>query len=1526
MINILHVDDEEAEHLLLRHNLKQISGDLNLLWVSSGKEALEKLESGNFHCLICDYQMPEMDGLELLTNLKSINREIPFIFRTGQGSEQLAAQALRAGASDYYTKGEGFAHYERFYNSIIQHVNAFHQRKKATEAERKIREHEKLLAETQKIARMGSYSLDAKSGIWQSSEVLDEIFGLDEKQVRDTRTWINILHPEDKDEVSDYLLNYVLGGKQPFEKTYRVINQKNKQTRWVKGIGNLTFDESGNVLSMLGTIQDITEEKSAKYELKQTQINLENIFNSSTPICITSKDFEILRANDAYKNIFGDIEKISNGKKCFETRNGDLCHTDRCPVTTILQGADIAFEERKIADKDGNVLWYIASAKPIYDDNKNIVGIIENYQDITKLKQTQFALENSEQRFRAFFEQAPLSYQSLDSEGNFLDVNQTFLETLGYRAEEIIGKSFGNILASEYKQKFRENFPKFKASGAAHNIPFELIKKDGSHILVEVEGRVSYDSEGNFLQTHCIFQDVSSRNKAEESLVDNNLELENIFQTSSPICITDLKCNVVKANSAYQRIFGNITTNNQCKCCPDDCKTPDRPIDQIINGAKIVQHEFQQIDRKGNLRWFSTTSRPYYNQNGTLIGVVENLEEITARIKAEEQLKAREKRFRSYIENSPAAILVVDKNGKYIDANPSAYSLTGYTKKELMHLSIADLSKVDIPEKGLTRTFAELMEKGRISTPMTLIRKDGSQVNVHLDAVKLEGDRYIGFFRDISQEVIAQEALERSEFRFRELFENISSGVAVLRTEDNGESFYIVNMNQTGLKYDNLKKEDIINKKIGDVFPKMKGYGLHEIFTSVYQTGNAQHFPVTLIENNKLISYIENYVYKLPSGEIVAIYTDRTELKAYEKELQHQKFVTEKAQQLGLIGTWQLELSTNHFNWSEETYRILGVATTREPSFRLLEAKIHPQDRDLVFEKWEAALQGSPFDIEHRLLINGDVKWVRQKAEINLDPDGDVTEAIGFMQEITSTKRTELVQQALLRLIDFSVSSDINKLLQKFLDEAEILTDSNVGFFHFVENGREEVSLQTWSTNTLNNMCKAEGEGKHYPIEKAGVWVDCVRQKKPVIHNDYQNLSGKKGLPEGHAEVIRELVVPVFRNDDIVAILGVGNKKTYYTEEDVKIIQRLADSAWEIVIRKKAEIALAQSQQNLEEAQRITSLGSWELDVETGKVLWSDEMYRLFEMEKVTPHLGMIKKRIHPDDHALINQIVESDDSSVFHYRIILPSGKLRHIQSIRKAVHDSSGKLIKMKGTCQDITIRKEAELKTIRANEKLEAANKELEAFSYSVSHDLKSPVRQLASFVNLLQNIASDKLTGEELEILQNIGDSGRKMMTMIEELLKLSRLQKVQLNKEKIDLVEFVNDNLKNLKKLNPERKLNVISPPSLEVEADLKLVSILMQNLIENAWKYSKIREETIIEIGSIQKDGENICFIRDNGVGFNPANSHRLFIPFQRLHSSEVFEGTGIGLATVQRIVNCHGGKIWAESEPDQGATFYFTL
>jgi PAS domain S-box-containing protein len=243
-----------------------------------------------------------------------------------------------------------------------------------------------------------------------------------------------------------------------------------------------------------------------------------------------------------------------------------------------------------------------------------------------------------------------------------------------------------------------------------------------------------------------------------------------------------------------------------------------------------------------------------------------------------------------------------------------------------------------------------------------------------------------------------------------------------------------------------------------------------------------------------------------------------------------------------------------------------------------------------------------------------------------------------------------------------------------------------------------------------------------------------------------------------------------------------------------------------------------------------------------------------------------------------------------------------------------------------RDITARKQTEEALQKYTRNLEEANRELESFSYSVSHDLRAPLRGIDGFSAALMEDYADKLDEQANDFLTRIRQSSQLMGRLIDDMLTLSRISRAEMHPDKVDLSEMVLSITEELKRSQPKRAAEFIIAPDITACGDRALVDALLRNLLENAWKYTSKCPQTRIEFGLIQDDSGPVYFIRDNGVGFDMKYSDKLFKPFSRLHSQEEYPGTGIGLANVLRIVRRHGGRVWAESEEGKGAEFYFTL
>jgi light-regulated signal transduction histidine kinase (bacteriophytochrome) len=253
------------------------------------------------------------------------------------------------------------------------------------------------------------------------------------------------------------------------------------------------------------------------------------------------------------------------------------------------------------------------------------------------------------------------------------------------------------------------------------------------------------------------------------------------------------------------------------------------------------------------------------------------------------------------------------------------------------------------------------------------------------------------------------------------------------------------------------------------------------------------------------------------------------------------------------------------------------------------------------------------------------------------------------------------------------------------------------------------------------------------------------------------------------------------------------------------------------------------------------------------------------------------------------------------------------------------------------DLTLLKQAEKQMKRLNEELdrrvkertaqlETAISELKAFSYSVSHDLRAPLRAMDGFSSKMLEAYCDNLDKKGVHYLERIRAAAQRMGTMIDDLLRLSRIERAEVTCELVDMTSMAREIAEELRSTDESRQAEFVIEDDLAANADKGLLRCALENLMGNAWKFSKKCQHARIEVASQRKGKNTVYFVRDNGVGFDMKHSGNLFVPFHRLHTQNEFEGSGVGLATAYRIIKRHGGEIWAESSPEQGATFYFTV
>jgi two-component system sensor histidine kinase/response regulator len=555
-----------------------------------------------------------------------------------------------------------------------------------------------------------------------------------------------------------------------------------------------------------------------------------------------------------------------------------------------------------------------------------------------------------------------------------------------------------------------------------------------------------------------------------------------------------------------------------------------------------------------------------------------------------------------------------------------------------------------------------------------------------------------------------------------------------------------------------------------------------------------------------------------------------------------------------------------------------------------------------------------------------------------LDEKGEYLGAIAVITDISKRKlmedairHNEARLESLLKISQYQATSN-QDLLDFALNEAIVLTKSKIGYIYRYDDTKKEFTLDTWSQGVMEE-CSISEKQTVYQLEKTGIWGEAVRQARPIIVNDFHAQNPlKKGYPEGHSKLNSFLTVPVFIQSRIVGVVGVANNETGYTDDDSRQLTLLMNSAWTILERKSMEERLRVSEKQYRNLFESMDEGFALCEMiydEAGKPIDFRyiEVNPAFARVAGLPPERVIGRRvkevipgIEPFWIETYGRIVESGRSE----RIDNPVAELgKHFELY--AWRSPSGPN-RFAVVFNDVTERMHAEkLLRIQAEE-LAFANKELEAFGFSVSHDLRSPLHSIGVCCAVISKDPETVMGKNSKVAFGHILQTTQRMSEVITDLLALSRITRQEIRREPANLSDMVHGFYSELKSFAPDRSIEFVIEPDCIARADSGLVRILIENLVRNAWKYTAKTSKAHIEFGARKGEGQTFFFIKDNGVGFDMNDADKLFRPFHRLHSDKDFKGTGIGLAIVKRIVDKHHGLIRAEAEKDKGATFYFRL
>ncbi|MBN1375399.1 MAG: PAS domain S-box protein, partial [Dehalococcoidia bacterium] len=884
-------------------------------------------------------------------------------------------------------------------------------------------------------------------------------------------------------------------------------------------------------------------------------------------------------------------------------------------------------------------------------------------------------------------------------------------------------------------------------------------------------------------------------------------------------------------------------------------------------------------------------------------GLEQQVEERTA------DLRESEEKYRLLAENVDDVVWTAGADMRFTYLSPSIFKLRGFTPEEVCR---QELDQVLTPE-SVQRIMHELelaaedLAKGRaasLTVEAEQYCKDGSTVwTESLIRPLYDSSRkhtgYAGVTRDISKRRQAEQELKETEARYRELFDNMASGVAVYEATPDGEDFIIRDFNRSAEIMEKVRKEDILGRSVLEVFPGVVKFGLLDVFRRVWLTGTSESCTTSLYKDSRTASWRENYVYKLPSGEIVAIYDDVTEQRKAEEKLAVSEAKYRSLVETGGAGIATIDLNGTITFVNKVICEALGYSDDNLIGRNFTDF-LHQDDSPKVMEIFMSGISDPDYKpkLEFRLLHrDGHSIWF-YTAPTLATVAGEVTGASAILVDVTERKKAEeeLAQseEKFRNVFDYS---SVGKSITAINGVANV----NPAFAIMLGYTLEELAGRTWQDLT-------------FP-EDIELTRKCLGQ---LQSGEKKSVRFIKRYLKKDGSLIWADVNTVLQRD------GEGNPLYYIT------------AAIDITDRKKSEEDLQNYALFLNNMVNQSPTPIWISD-EKGTLIRINraccELLHLNEEDLVGKYNVFHDPMIEEQGYMpLVRNVFEKGEVARFeiymdYSRLMgLPPDKdtTLTLHAIMFPIMDTGGNITNAAVHVIDLTARKKAELQIQEKTRELERSNTELERFAYVASHDLQEPLRTISSYIQLIERRYRDKLDEQGLRYMDFTVTAANRLQSMIDGMLEYSRVETRGQPFEPVDCEEVLRQTTDNLRSAIQESGTEITHDPLPSISGDRPQLVRLFQNLLANSIKYRDQRPP-VIQVSARKKDREWIFSIKDNGMGINPEYKEQIFIIFQRLHGRDV-PGIGLGLSVAKRIVERHGGRIWVESEPGQGATFYFTI